>query len=110
MAYNKINGVYCTNNYDLLVKVLRNEWGFEGLVMSDWDSMKADPQNPVIPHSGDVQKAHMAQCDLVSPGRPDQKEALMKGLETGAVRREDLKRSAVRILKMIRSNTVLESK
>ena len=109
-AYNKINGVYCTNNYDLLVKVLRNEWGFEGLVMSDWDSMKADPQNPVIPHSGDVQKAHMAQCDLVSPGRPDQKEALMKGLETGAVRREDLKRSAVRILKMIRSNTVLESK
>ena len=109
-AYNKINGVYCTNNYDLLVKVLRNEWGFEGLVMSDWDSMKADPENPVIPRSGDVQKAHAAQCDLVSPGRPDQREALKKGLETGAVRREDLKRSAVRILKMIRSNTVLESK
>ena len=109
-AYNKINGVYCTNNYDLLVKVLRNEWGFEGLVMSDWDSMKADPKNPVIPRSGDVQKAHAAQCDLVSPGRPDQREALKKGLETGAVRREDLKRSAVRMLKMIRSNTVVESK
>jgi len=109
-AYNKINGVYCTNNYDLLVKVLRNEWGFAGLVMSDWDSMKADPEDTVIPRSGDVQKAHMAQCDLVSPGRPDQREALMKGLETGAVKREDLKRSAVRILRMIRSNTVLESK
>lgn len=109
-AYNKINGVYCTNNYDLLVKVLRNEWGYKGLVMSDWDSMKADPENPVIPRSGDVQKAHMAQCDLVSPGRPDQREALKLGLETGAVRREDLKRSAVRILRMIRSNTVLESK
>lgn len=109
-AYNKINGVYCTNNYDLLVKVLRNEWGFEGLVMSDWDSMKADPENPVIPRSGDVQKAHMAQCDLVCPGRPDQRETLLKGLETGAVNRADLKRSAVRILKMIRSNTVLECK
>ena len=35
---------------------------------------------------------------------------MIEGLETGAVRREDLKRSAVRILKMIRSNTVLESK
>ena len=109
-AYNKINGIYCTNNYDLLVKVLRNEWGYKGLVMSDWDSMKANPENPVVPVSGDVQKAHMAQCDLVSPGRPDQHEALRQGLETGAVKQEDLKRSAVRILKMIRSNTVLESR
>lgn len=109
-AYNKINGVYCTNNYDLLVKVLRNEWGFEGLVMSDWDSMKADRADCTVATTGDVQKAHAAQCDLVSPGRPDQVEALLKGLESGAVKREDLKRSAVRMLKMIRSNTALESK
>ena len=109
-AYNKINGVYCTNNYDLLVKVLRNEWDFKGLVMSDWDSMKADRTDSTVATTGDVQKAHAAQCDLVSPGRPDQIEALLKGLETGAVKREDLKRSAVRMLKMIRSNTVLKSK
>ena len=31
--YNKINGAYSTNNYDTLVKVLRNEWGFDGVVM-----------------------------------------------------------------------------
>ena len=109
-AYNKINGIYCTNNYDLLVKVLRNEWDFDGVVMSDWDAMKADRADCTKATSGDVQKAHAAQCDLVCPGRPDQVEALLKGLETGAVRREDLKRSAVRMLKMIRSNTVLESK
>ena len=109
-AYNKINGVYCTNNYDLLVKVLRNEWGFAGLVMSDWDSMKADKADCTVATTGDVQKAHAAQCDLVSPGRPDQIEALLKGLESDAVKREDLKRSAVRMLKVIRSNTALESK
>ena len=109
-AYNKINGIYCTNNYDLLVKVLRNEWGFAGLVMSDWDSMKADRADCTVATTGDVQQAHAAQCDLVSPGRPDQREALKKGLETGVVCREDLKRSAVRMLKMIRSNTVVESK
>ena len=109
-AYNKINGVYCTNNHDLLVKVLRNEWGYEGLVMSDWNAMKADPKDPLIPLSGNIQKAHSDQCDLACPGRPDQVEALLKGLENGAVHREDLERSAVRILKMIRSNTVLESK
>ena len=106
-AYNKINGVYCTNNYDLLVKVLRNEWGFEGLVMSDWDSMKASREDCTIPASGDVQKAPAAQCDLIMPGRPDQVEALMKGLETGAIDLDDIRRSAARVLWMIRRNTVL---
>ncbi|MCR5294914.1 MAG: glycoside hydrolase family 3 C-terminal domain-containing protein [Lachnospiraceae bacterium] len=109
-AYNKVNGVYCTNNEDLLVKVLRNEWGFEGMVMSDWDSMKASREDCTAAESGDVQKAAAAQCDLVMPGRPDQLEALQKGLESGRVQVEDLRRSAARILHMIRKNTVLESR
>ena len=109
-AYNKINGVYCTNNYDLLVKVLRNEWGFEGLVMSDWDSMKASREDSTKPATGDVQKALEAQCDLIMPGRPDQCEALQKGFNSGVVKLKDLRRSASRVLEMIRRNTVLESR
>ena len=109
-AYNKVNGVYCTNNYDLLVKVLRNEWGFEGLVMSDWDAMKASREDCTRPVSGDVQKAHRAGCDLTIPGRPDQVEALLRGVESGEVEISDLKRSAMRVLKMIRGNTVIESR
>lgn len=108
-AYNKINGIYCTNNYDLLVRVLRNEWGFEGLVMSDWDSMKASRDDCTIPATGDVWKAAAAQCDLIMPGRPDQVEALEKGVVDGTVKIEDLRRSAARVLNMIRQNTVLES-
>ena len=106
-AYNKVNGVYCTNNYDLLVKVLRNEWGFEGLVMSDWDSMKASREDCTVPASGDVQKAAAAQCDLVMAGRPDQLNALQKGLEGGTVRLDDLRRSAARVLWMVRQNSIL---
>lgn len=109
-AYNKVNGVYCTNNYDLLVKVLRNEWGFEGLVMSDWDSMKASREDSTVPATGNVQKAHSAQCDLVMPGRPDQIEAVLKGLEAGVVSEDDLRRSANRLLKLVRSNTIVESR
>ncbi|MCR5826268.1 MAG: glycoside hydrolase family 3 C-terminal domain-containing protein [Oscillospiraceae bacterium] len=106
-AYNKVNGVYCTNNYDLLVRVLRNEWGFEGMVMSDWDSMKATREDCTVPLTGDVQKAPAAQCDLIMPGRPDQLEALRKGVADGSVRVDDLRRSAARVLWMVRQNTVL---
>ena len=35
-SYNRVNGEYVNNSYDLLVKVLRQEWGFDGLVMTDW--------------------------------------------------------------------------
>ena len=35
-SYNKVNGTYVNNSYELITKVLRNEWGFDGLVMTDW--------------------------------------------------------------------------
>ena len=104
-SYNMVNGTYVNNSYDLLVKVLRDEWGFQGLVVSDWDSMKADPKDPLKPVSGDVLKAPAAQCDLIMPGRPDQITALKEGLTDGTVRREDLQRSAARILAVVRQNT-----
>ena len=108
-SYNKVNGLHVVNNHDLLAKVLRNEWGFKGLVMSDWNSMKADSSNPEMPLTGDVQKAHAAQMDLVCPGREDQQLALEEGLRKGIVKRPDLERSATRILRMIRANSVVPS-
>ena len=109
-AYNRVNGLHCVNSRDLLVKVLRNEWGYHGLVMSDWDSMKADPADCTKPITGDGQKAHAAQCDLICPGREDQHRALLEGLKDGKVKRHDLERSGMRVLNMIRKNTVVESR
>ena len=98
-SYNKINGVYSTNNFDLLTKVLRQEWGFENAVISDWDS--------VLEGRGDLKQAHAAGCDLVMPGSAKQAEALAEALRSGEVKREDCIRSAARILKLIAANRVV---
>jgi len=55
-AYNKINGTYASANYDLVTDMLRGEWGFEGLVMSDWGGS----HNPVA--------TMYAGNDLIEPG------------------------------------------
>lgn len=99
-SYNKINGVYSTNNYDLLVKVLRNEWGFENAVISDWDSVADD--------RGDILKAHFAQCDLIMPGNKGQREKLTAALANGEIDRNDLLRCAERLMKIVLGNTIIK--
>lgn len=101
-SYNKINGVYSTNNYDLLVNVLRNEWSFDGMVMSDWEAIQSD--------RGHIALAHKAQCDLVMPGTDKQIKELEKSIKNGIVNINDVKRSAVRILRLITENTVIKCK
>ena len=59
--------------------------------------------------TGNVLKSMAAQNDLICPGRPDQIQALLTGLERGIVNRDDLKRCAGRVLAMIRKNTVITS-
>lgn len=107
-SYNKVNGLHVVNNADLLMKVLRNEWGFDGCVISDWDSMKGSREDPSVPATGDVLLAHAAGLDLIMPGRKDQIQVLTDALEKGTIDRADLMRAAVRILKLISRNTVVD--
>lgn len=55
-AYNRLNGEYCSDNRKLLTEILRKEWGFDGLVMTDWGGMS------------DRIKGFLAGCDLAMPG------------------------------------------
>ena len=59
-SYNKLNGVYTPNNYELCVSVLRNEWGYKGLVMTDWTATGDN--------KGKHELCHKCGNDLIEPG------------------------------------------
>lgn len=86
-AYNKINGTFASTNYDLLMGILRGEWGYEGIVMTDWNPC-ANPQE------------HVHACnDLIMPGRF--RKQIIEGLENGNVKKEEAQLCATRLLKHI---------
>lgn len=90
-AYNRINGVPCTENRTLLSDMLREEWGFEGLVMSDWNAV----YHPAA--------AINAGNDLAMPG-PIGPEALTKAAEEGTLRMDCLAESAERVAKLVKKH------
>ncbi len=92
-SYNKLNGVYTPNSYDLCTVVLRNEWGFAGVVMTDWYSTN--------PRQGHNALAIAAGNDLIMPGGWYFKRQIMHGLRSGKVSREALRQSCGRVVQAI---------
>ncbi len=92
-SYNKVNDVYTPNSYDLCTKVLRNEWGFDGLVMTDWLSTTRG--------MGDSAVALAVGNDLIMPGGNSSKKAIRAALKNGSLPVEDLRRCCGNILKII---------
>ncbi len=65
-SYNKINGVWGHYNYDLCTRILRNEWGFDGLVMTDWWMQSS--KSPEFPEMCDNAYRVRAGVDVLMPG------------------------------------------
>lgn len=88
-AYNKINGTYCSDNHWLLTELLRDEWGFDGLVVTDWGAMS------------DRIKAFEAGCDLMMPGGSAymEKESI-EAVRQGMLSEEAVNESARRVLEL----------
>ena len=86
-GYNILNGRYCSENRDLLTGILREEWGFDGLVVTDWWNQAE--------HYREVLAGNNLRMPLGSPRR------LQRAMEEGFITREDLVRNLRYILKFI---------
>ncbi len=97
-SYNRINGVYAADNKELLKGILREEWDYEGLVMSDWDGADRRP----------YEEAVSAGNNMIMPGGKHVYTYMQKALKEGKVNAEDIKASAVYALKLITSAKTTE--
>jgi beta-glucosidase len=88
-SYNKVNGENVSESKKLLTNILRNEWGFEGVVMTDWFGGN-DAKNQI--RSGN---------DLLEPGTQNQWDELKEAYENGSLSIQEIDTSVNRILKLI---------
>jgi len=100
-SYNKLNGAYTSDSKDLLTQVLRDEWGFKGIVMTDW--FGGFPGFESIKDGGisDVVKQMNAGNDLLMPGIPAQKKVLLEALDSGKLSQEVANANVKRILEYV---------
>ena len=88
-SYNYINGVYTSESKDLVTTILRDEWGYQGTVMTDWFGGK------------DGAKQMWAGNDMLQPGKAEQFDSIVAGVKSGKLAEADLDRSVQRILNLI---------
>ena len=88
-SYNKINGVYASESKWLLTDILRNQWGFKGLVMTDWYGGRS-PSSQIT-----------AGNDLLEPGTNRQWKALTKAAKNGELSMDAIDKAVKRILTLV---------
>ncbi len=91
-SYNKINGEFSMGNHDLLTKILRDDWGFKGIVMTDWIGIREG-----LPTIREVQAGN----DLMEPGQPAQVKEIIEGVKSGRLDIKDIDRNVRRMLEYI---------
>ena len=92
-SYNLINGVHAANNYDLCTKVVRDEWEFEGVIMTDWVT--------TVGEDCTAAGCMRAGNDLVMPGMMSDYENLKKELEAGTLTELELRRAVAHLLPVV---------
>ena len=91
-SYNQVNGEYSMGNRDLLTSVLRDDWGFKGIVMTDWIGIRKGLETIAEVQAGN---------DLMEPGQPAQVKEIVEGVKSGKLDIQDVDRNVRRMLEYI---------
>ena len=106
-SYNLVNGVHTSESAELLESILRQEWGFEGLVMTDWvvhGMTRTDMKNPRATASATIKAGN----ELFMPGCEEDRQDILAALQGGAgaavrLSRSELEKQAARVVRMARA-------
>lgn len=109
-TYGAVNGIWTAGSYDLVTAILRGEWGFDGIVMTDWWSvMNEEGEEPSVQNTGVMVRA---QNDLFMVTADAQSNALhddsMEALSEGRTTRGEYQRCAANICRMLMRSPVMD--
>ncbi len=91
-SYNQVNGTYSMGNHDLLTSILRDDWGYKGIVMTDWIGIREGLTTVSEVHAGN---------DLMEPGQPAQVNEIVAAVKNGTLDIADVDRNVRRMLEYI---------
>lgn len=91
-SYNRVNGTFSMGNHDLLTSILRNDWGYKGMVMTDWHGIREGLPTISEVHAGN---------DLMEPGQQKQIDEIIEGVRNGTLDIADVDRNVRRMLEYI---------
>ena len=91
-SYNKVNGEFSMGNHDLLTSILRDDWGYKGMVMTDWIGTRDGLATVSEVHAGN---------DLMEPGQQKQADEIVAGVKNGTLDIADVDRNVRRMLEYI---------
>ena len=99
-SYNLINGIHAANHYGMLTDIVRNEWGYDGVIMTDWGTTGKHH------HEGKYDGATASGCilagnDLVMPGSRDDVDDIIEALNSGKLPVEKLRWCCKNVLRLV---------
>ena len=104
-SYNLVNGIHTCNNYELIQNILRDEWGFEGIVMTDWFSSFEDVAflgyNKSYKYpAGSSRECVYAGCDLQMPGCQANVDDIIEAVYNNKLSRADLQECVMNLIRL----------